>query len=101
MSGKQALQASLRKFGGQVDDWRRVGEEEETRSMLRTLKALVEEFDPERVEVNGWVITFRDTSKVGAQHSGKFSGEISNSVSRRLFIVRTLLYISESTERNV
>ena len=88
MSGKQIPQESLRKFGGQVDDWRRVGEEEETRSMLRTLKALVEEFDPERVEVNGWVITFRDTSKVGTRCSGKSSGENSNSVSRRLFLNR-------------
>ena len=68
--GKQIPQESLRKFGGQVDDWRRVGEEEETRSMLRTLKALVEEFDPERVEVDGWVITFRDTSKVDTRCSG-------------------------------
>ena len=65
-----------------------IGEEEETRSMLRTLKALVEEFDPERVEVNGWVITFRDTSKVGARYSGKSSGENSNSVSRGLFLNR-------------
>ena len=88
MSGKQIPQESLREFGGQVDDWRRVGEDEETRSMLRTLKALVEEFDPERVEVNGWVITFRDTSKVGARCSGKSSGENSNSVSRRLFLNR-------------
>ena len=88
MSGKQIPQESLRKFGGQVDDWRRVGEGEETRSMLRTLKALVEEFDPERVEVNGWVITFRDTSKVGTRCSGKSSGENSNSVSRRLFLNR-------------
>ena len=56
--------------------------------MLRTLKALVEEFDPEWVEVNGWVITFRDTSKVGARCSGKSSGENSNSVSRRLFLNR-------------
>ena len=56
--------------------------------MVRTLKTLVEEFDPERVEVNGWVITFRDTSKVGARHIGKSSGENSNSVSRRLFLNR-------------
>ena len=88
MSGKQIPQESLRKFGGQVDDWRRVGEDEKNRSMLRTLKALVEEFDPERVEVNGWVITFRDTSKVGARHSGKSSGENSNFASRRLFLNR-------------
>ena len=86
MSGKQIPQESLREFGGQVDDWRRVGKGEETRSVLRTLKALVEEFDPERVEVNGWVITFRDTSKVGARYSGKSSGENSYSVSRRLFL---------------
>ena len=71
VSGKQMPQESLREFGGQVHDWRRVSDGEETRSMLRTLKALVEEFDLERVEVNGWVITFRDTSKVGARHSGK------------------------------
>ena len=88
MSGKWTPHASLRKFGGQVDDWRRVGDGEETRSMIRTLKALVEEFDPERVEVNGWVITFRDTSKVGTRCSGKSSGENSNSVSRRLFLNR-------------
>ena len=88
VSGKQIPQESLRKFGGQVDDWRRVGKGEETRSMLRTLKALVEEFDPERVEVNGWVITFRDTSKVGVRHSGKSSGENSNAVSRKLFLNR-------------
>ena len=88
MSGKQIPQESLREFGGQVDDWRRVGEEEETRSMIRTLKALVEEFDPERVEVKGWVITFRDTSKGGARHPGKSGGENSNSVSRRLFLNR-------------
>ena len=86
MSGKQIPQESLRKFGGQVDDWRRVGEE--TRLMVWTLKTLVEEFDPEQVEVNGWVITFRDTSKVGARCSGKSSGENSNSVSRRLFLNR-------------
>jgi len=88
LSGKRTPHASLRKFGGQVDDWRRVGEGEETRLMLRTLKALVEEFDPERVEINGIVITFRDTSKVGARHSGKFSGQNSNFVSRRLFLNR-------------
>ena len=88
LSGKFTPHASLRKFGGQVDDWRRVGDGEETRSMIRTLKALVEEFDPERVEVKGWVITFRDTSKVGARHSGKSSGENSNFVSRRLFLNR-------------
>ena len=86
MSGKQIPQESLREFGGQVDDWRRVGEE--TRSMIRILKALVEEFDPERVEFNGWAITFRDTSKVGTRCSGKSSGENSNSVSRRLFLNR-------------
>ena len=85
MSGKQIPQESLREFGGQVDDWRRVGEE--TR-MVRTLRTLVEEFDPEQVEVNGWVITFRDTSKVGTRRSGKSSGENSNSVSRRLFLNR-------------
>ena len=56
--------------------------------MLLTLKALVEEFDLERVEVNGWVITFRDTSKVGARRSGKSSGENSNSVSKILFLNR-------------
>merc|ERR1719491_38358 len=56
--------------------------------MIRTLKALVEEFDPERVEVNEWVITFRDTSKVGARHSGQSSGENSNFSSRRLFLNR-------------
>ena len=86
MSGKQIPQESLREFGGQVDDWRRVGEE--TRLMVRTLRTLVEEFDPEQVEVNGWVITFRDTSKVGTRRSGKSSGENSNSVSRRLFLNR-------------
>ena len=86
VSGKRTPQESWRKFGGQVDDWRRVGEGEETCSMLRTLKALVEEFDPGRVEVNGWVITFRDTSKVGARHSCKSSGESSNSLSRRRFL---------------
>ena len=88
LSGKWTPHASLRKFGGQVDDWRRVGDGEETRSMIRTLKALVEEFDPERVEVKGWVITFRDTSKGGARHPGKSGGENSNSVSRRLFLNR-------------
>ena len=88
VNGKRTPHASLRKFGGQVDDWRRVGDGEETRSMLRTLKALVEEIDPERMEVNGWVITFRDTSKVGARYSGKSSGENSTSVSRRLFLNR-------------
>ena len=56
--------------------------------MLMTLKALVEEFDPKQVEVNGWVITFRDTSKVGARHSGKSSGENSNFLSKRLFLNR-------------
>ena len=56
--------------------------------MVRTLKALVEEFDLERVEVNGWVITFRDTSKVGARRSGKSSGENSNFANRRLFLNR-------------
>jgi len=86
VSGKQIPQESLREFGGQVDDWRRVGEE--TRSMIRILKALVEEFDPERVEFNGWAITFRDTSKGGARHPGKSGGENSNSVSRRLFLNR-------------
>ena len=86
MSGKQIPEESLREFGGQVDDWRRVGEE--TRLMVRTLRTLVEEFDPEQVEVNGWVITFRDTSKVGTRRSGKSSGENSNSVSRRLFLNR-------------
>ena len=86
MSGKQIPQESLREFGGQVDDWRRVGEE--TRIMVRTLRTLVEEFDPEQVEFNGWVITFRDTSKVGTRCSGKSSGENSNSVSRRLFLNR-------------
>ena len=88
MSGKQIPQESLRKFGGQVDDWRRVGEDEKNRSMLRTLKALVEEFDLGRVEVNGYVITFRDMSKVGARCSGKSSGENSNFASRRLFLNR-------------
>ena len=88
MIGKQIPQESLRKFGGQGYDWRRICEGEETRSMLRTLKALVEEFDPERVEVNGWLITFRDTSKVGIRYSGKSSGENSNSVSTRLFLNR-------------
>ena len=56
--------------------------------MVRTLRTLVEEFDPEQVEVNGWVITFRDTSKVGTRGSGKSSGENSDSVSRRLFLNR-------------
>ena len=88
LSGKFTPHASLRKFGGQVDDWRRVGDGEETRSMIRTLKALVEEFDPERVEVKGWVITFCDTSKVGARNSRKSSGENTNSVSKRLFLNR-------------
>ena len=88
LSGKCTPHASLRKFGGQVDDWRRVGDGEETRSMIRTLKALVEEFDIERVEVKGWVITFRDTSKVGARNSRKSSGENTNSVSKRLFLNR-------------
>ena len=84
LSGKRTPHASLRKFGGQVDDWRRVGDGEETCPMIRTLKALVEEFDPKQVEVNGWVITFRDTSKVGARHSGKSSGENPNFATRRL-----------------
>jgi len=88
LSGKRTPHASLRKFGGQVDDWRRVGDGEETCPMIRTLKALVEEFDPKQVEVNGWVITFRDTSKVGARHSGKSSGENSNFLSKRLFLNR-------------
>merc|ERR1719424_1733976 len=56
--------------------------------MIRTLKALVEEFDIERVEVKGWVITFRDTSKVGVRTSRKSSGENTNSVSKRLFLNR-------------
>ena len=86
--GKQIPQESLGKFGGQIDDWRRVSDGEETRSMLRTLKALDEEFDLERVEVNGWVITFRGTSKVGARRSGKSSGEKLNFASRRLFLNR-------------
>ena len=86
MSGKRTPQESWRKFGGQVDDWRRFGEE--TRLMVRTLRTLVEEFDPEQVEVNGWVITFRDTSNVGTRGSGKSSGENSDSVSRRLFLNR-------------
>ena len=85
--GKQIPQESLGKIGGQIDDWRRVSDCEETRSMLRTLKARDEEFDLERVEVNGWVITFRDTSKVGARRSGKSSGD-SNLASRRLFLNR-------------
>ena len=86
--GKQIPQESLGKIGGQIDDWRRVSDCEETRSMLRTLKALDEGFDLERVEVNGWVITFRDTSKVGARRSGKSSGEKLNFASRRLFLNR-------------
>ena len=78
VSGKWTPYASLRKFGGQVDD----SGTTTNRQMLMTLKALVEEFDLERVEVNGWVITFRDTSRIGARHSGKSSGENSNFVSR-------------------
>jgi hypothetical protein len=84
VSGKWTPYASLRKFGRQEDD----SATATTRQMLNTLKALVEEFDLERVEVNGWVITFRDTSKVGVRHSGKSSGENSNFVSRRLFLNR-------------
>ena len=76
MSGKWTPHASLRKFGGQVND----SATATTRQMLNTLKALV--------EVNGWVITFRDTSKVCARHSGKSSGENSNFVSRKLFLNR-------------
>ena len=74
----------MRKFGREEDD----SATATTRQMLNTLKALVEEFDLERVEVNGWVITFRDTSKVDTRCSGKSSGEISNFASRRLFLNR-------------
>ena len=84
VSGKCTPYASLRKFGGQVDE----SVTATNRQMLMTLKALVEEFDPEQVEFNGWVITFRDTSKVGTRCSGKSSGENSNSVSKRLFLKR-------------
>ena len=46
---------SLRRFGGQADNWRRVGDGEETRGgeetrrMLLKLRAAVEKFDPVQV----------------------------------------------------
>ena len=46
--------------------------------MLSTLEAIVEKFDPEQVEYNGWVIQFRGTSKDEARHFRKRSGEDSN-----------------------
>ena len=81
VSWKWTPHASLRKFGSQVDD----SATATTRQMLNTLKALAEEFDLERVEFDGWVITFRDTSKDGARNSCKSSGENPNFTRRTLF----------------
>ena len=55
VNGKRTPHASLGKFDDQVDD----SATATTRQMLNTLKALAEEFDLERVEFDGWVITFR------------------------------------------
>ena len=82
VNGKRTPHASLGKFDGQVDDSATAATTRQ--SMLNTLKALVEEFDLERVEVDGWVITFRDMSKDGARDSCKTSGENPNFASRRL-----------------
>ena len=68
---------SLENFGKQsVEkvDWRRLSEE--TCKMLSTLEAIVEKVAPEKVEYNGWVIYFRETTmKDEARSFGKSSGE--------------------------
>ena len=55
--------------------------DKETRRMLLALKVIVEKLYPAKVEINGWVITFRDPT----DETRRFDKSSSNVVSKRLF----------------